>query len=62
MNGDFPKSGARATMRTKLSSGRGSECLGLAMEHALYEIKRDIIMCTDFEMLKVKSLSNSSVE
>ena len=50
----FCKSGVKATMRTRFSSGRGLGCLGLAMEHNLLNIIIDIRVCTGFKTLKVK--------
>ena len=41
-------------MRMYFSSGRGSNCLGVAAEHNLYEYIGDIDVCTEFEMLKVR--------
>ncbi len=45
-------------MRTQFSGGRGSECSGLATEHDLYKIIRDVNVGPEFEMLKVKVLIN----
>jgi hypothetical protein len=52
--GTLCKSGARATTQTYFFSERSSKCLGLAIEYDLYKEIRDIDMCIDFEMLKVK--------
>jgi hypothetical protein len=48
------KSGKRAIMQKWFSSGRVLRCLGVAIEHNLSKDIRDIKVCADFKMPKVK--------